>query len=115
MPVHVLFPPPLIFARLTAARIEGDSLVEVLGHAHPLAVPPQPARNYILFLGGRMHFGKVTMDDVDLELIDNHPADNLDFSLDRYLDQIAAGYARMRPNLGVTAYIEDYRALPSRP
>ncbi len=114
VPMRSLFPPPLITAQLTAVRIEGDELVETLGRPRPLAPPPQAAPNYLYFRGGRMHFGKITMDDVDLELIDKHPQDNFDFSMDRYLEQIGAGYTRLTPDLGLIAYAEDYRSLPPR-
>ena len=115
VPMRSLFPPPLLSAQLTAVRIEGNWLIETLGRPHALPAPPQPAPNYVYFRGGRMHFGKMTMEDVDLELIDKRSLDNFDFSLDRYLDQIGAGYTRLRPNLGLTAYAEDYRSLPPKP
>ena len=114
VPLRSLFPPPLLTAQLTEVHIDGDSLVETLGRPRPLATPPQPAPNYVYFRGGRLRFGKMTMDDVDLELIDKHPSDNFDFSLDRYTEQISAGYTRLRPDLGLIAYAEDYRDLPPR-
>ena len=114
VPLRSLFPPPLVSAQLTEVHIKGDELLETLGHPHSLAAPPQAAANFLYFRGGRMHFGKMTMEDVDLELIDQHPEDNFDFSLDRYLEQIGAGYTRLRPDLGLIAYAQDYRALPPR-
>jgi hypothetical protein len=111
VPMHSLFPPPLVNARLTVARIEGDTLYQELGQPKPLAMPPQSARNYLYFHGGRLQFGKLTMENVDLELIDKHQEDRFDFSLDRYLEQIGAGYARISPDLGIIAYAEDYRSL----
>ncbi len=115
VPMHSLFPPPLVNARLTVARIEGDTLYEELGQPGPLPRPPQYARNYLYFHGGRLQFGKITMDDVNLELIDKHPQDRFDFSLDRYLEQISGGYARISRDFGIIAYAEDLRSLPQKP
>jgi hypothetical protein len=44
--------------------------------------------------GNRLRFGKVTMNDTDLVLLDMDPKDPFDFYLDRYKDQLVAGYTK---------------------
>ena len=112
LPIAALFPPPRITGKLTAVRIEGDALVQVFGPADAtLKEPPEPARNYIYFRGGRMRFGRLTMDDVDMELIDKDPSNDLDFSLDHYYQQLEAGYSKLTSTQGLVAYVVDYSAV----
>jgi hypothetical protein len=112
LPIAALFPPPRITGKLTAVRIEGDALVQVFGPADAtLKEPPEPAKNYIYFRGGRMRFGRLTMDDVDMELIDKDPSNDLDFSLDHYYQQLEAGYSKLTSTQGLVAYVVDYSAV----
>ena len=109
LPIEALFPPPRISGTLTAVRIEGDSLVQVFGDPdRELKDPPVAANEYIYFRGGRMQFGKLTMDDVDLELLNEKPAPQLDFSLDHYYEQLVNGYSKSLPNGGLVAYMPGY-------
>ncbi len=112
LPIAALFPPPRIAGKLTAVRIAGDEMVQVFGPAGaPLPAAPDGAKNYIYFHGGRMKFGKLTMDDVDLELVDKEPSDPFDFSLDHYQQQLNAGYSKSLPSLGLVVYMPDYAAV----
>jgi hypothetical protein len=109
LPITALFPPPRITGQLTAVRIEGDSLVQVFGPAGAtLTPPPTVANNYIYFRGGRMRFGKLTMDDVDLELVGTDPSPDFDFSLDHYSEQLEDGYSKTLPSRGLVAYMHGY-------
>lgn len=112
LPITALFPPPRITGKLTAVRIEGDSLVQVFGPPNAtIAPPPTSAKNYVYFRGGRMKFGKLTMDDVDLELVDKDPSNAFDFSLDHYALQLEAGYSKALPSGGLLAVMPDYSAV----
>ena len=55
------------------------------------------------------------MDDVDLELVDKDPSNNLDFSLEHYYQQLQAGYTKMTANYGLVTYIPDYSAIAQKP
>lgn len=109
LPIEALFPPPRISGTLTAVRIEGDSLVQVFGTPEAKRHDPPVAGNaYIYFYGGRMQFGKLTMNDVDLELLNEKPAPEIDFSLDHYYEQLVNGYSKSLPDRGLLVYIPGY-------
>jgi hypothetical protein len=115
MPITALFPPPRIAGKLTAVRIEGNDLIQVFGTPGSAAPkPPDAAKNYIYFHGGRMKFGKLTMDDVDLELVDKDPSNDFDFSLDHYQLQLEAGYSKSQADLGLVVYMPDYSAVAKK-
>ena len=104
-----MMPPPHILGRVTAVRIEGDNVVQVFGENPPeLMALPAPAANYIYHRGGILRFGKLTMTDADLEIIDKNPKTPLDFSLDDYNQQLVAGYSRNTPSHGLVVHIPDY-------
>jgi hypothetical protein len=102
-----LIPAPGIHGHVTAVRMVQDQLVEVYGTGGR----PQRAdagRNYIAYRGGAIHFGKLTMADADLKLIDNNPRDSFDFSVDHYRDQLIAGYSKTTPSSGLEVFMPDY-------
>ena len=51
------------------------------------------------FRHGDMRFGKLTMHDADLIMIDMDPRNPFDFFLDHYQDQLVAGYTKSTPNM----------------
>ncbi len=54
------------------------------------------------------------MTETDLELVDEDPRDSFDFSVDRWQDQLVAGYSKTTPARGLKAHMPDYNDLPSR-
>ena len=106
---QAMLPPPHLQGRITSVRIEGDEIVQVFGDG-PAARGPQRARprNHIYWSGGSLRFGKLTMRDTDLELIDQDQADPFDFSVARYNDMLVAGYSKNTPRLGLKTYMPDY-------
>ena len=96
-----LLPPPAMHGRITAVRIEKDTLVQVFGPGGQQALSPPPtSKNYIYWRGGQLSFGKLTMTETDLELIDEDPRDAFDFSVDRWNEQLVAGYSKITPERG---------------
>jgi hypothetical protein len=106
----LVFPAPRMEGRVTATRIEGNTVVLSFGDKNHAAKPRQ-AGNYISFRGNRLRFGKLTMTDVDMVLIDMDPADPFDFFLDHYKDQIAAGYSKISSNSALRIYVRDFNKL----
>ncbi len=102
-----MLPPPAIAGRLTSASVRGDRLVQVFGRG--LASRPRAARgNYVSFRTGTIRFGKLTMTDADLQLIDIDPKDAFDFYSAKYDSQLVAGYSKNTPQHGLRTYMPDY-------
>ena len=104
-----LFPPPHIRGKLTSVDSRGNAIALKYGG------PPEPKLripgNYMAYRGARLRFGKLTMRDTDLTLIDMDPQDPLDFYLDHYWDQLAAGYSRITHTFGLRTYCRDFNKL----
>jgi len=106
----LVFPAPHMEGRVTATRIEGNVIVLMFGNKDR-ATKMRQAGNYMSFLGNRLRFGKLTMTDVDMTLIDMDPTDPFDFFLDHYKDQIAAGYSKISSNSALRIYAKDFNKL----
>jgi hypothetical protein len=104
-----LLPPPRIRGRLTNVTIDKGRLVQYFGDVDPgrhgVAPPDRRASNYMYFRGGTLRFGKLTMDDTDLLLVDADPKGPFEFSPQKYNDQLVAGYSKNTPNHGVIVYM----------
>jgi hypothetical protein len=108
-----VLPPPEIVGRLTRVVVQGSRLLQTFddpGKGRParLVPPSRAARNYIYFGGGTITFGKLTMRDADLQLIDADPSDPFDFFPARYSAQLVAGYSKNTPAKGLKTYMPDF-------
>ena len=82
---------------------------------HALRPPDPRARNYIYFSGGAITFGKLTMSDADLQLIDSGLRDAFDFFPAQYSRQLVAGYSKNTPQGGLKTYMPDFADLRRGP
>lgn len=114
-PQYIL-PPPHIEGAVTAIRLEGDNIVQTFGDKAAAAKSEQAAAtgNYMKYRGNRLRFGKLTMTDADMDLIDMDPRDPFDFFLDHYREQLAAGYTKITPAFGLRVFMEDFDKLGRR-
>jgi hypothetical protein len=105
-----LLPSPKIAGRLTRVAIEGARIVETFGTGKAATVkPPDPrARNFMYYHGGTLRFGKLTMSDADMQLIDTNPRNPFDFFPQRYVTQLVAGYSKNTPSGALKVYMPDY-------
>jgi hypothetical protein len=107
-----MLPPPRIEGRITAVRMEGDRIVQTFRSRDTNAlVPPYKAQNYIYHRGGVLRFGKLTMTDADLEIVDQSPRTPFDFSLPDYSRQLVAGYSKNTPTHGLIVFMPDFSTL----
>ena len=107
-----LVPPPLIRGKVTSVRVTDGAIVQTFGSGERRRLsPPAVSRNYIYWRGGKLQFGKLTMAETDLELVDEDPADPFDFSIDHWNDQLVAGYSKNTPNRGLKAHMPDHNDL----
>jgi len=104
-----ILPPPRIQGRISAVRVQGNQIVQTFGGGSALGAN-EPG-NYMSYRGAQLRFGKLTMSDTDLVLIDLDPRDPLDFYLDHYKDQLVAGYSKTTPQFGLRVFIPDFNKL----
>jgi hypothetical protein len=109
-----LLPPPRIGGQLVKVEVNDSEIVQIFrppagDSAHALALPRAAAANYMFFRGGALRFGKLTMADTDLLIVDASPADPFDFFLDHYNEQLVAGYSRNTADHGLIVTMPDYR------
>ena len=110
-----LLPPPQIRGRLTRAWIEHGLVMQQFGGATPrTAIAASRRSNYMYYRRGTLRFGKLTMRDTDLLLVDADPKDAFDFSPKNYNDQLIAGYSKNTPARGLIVYMPDLADLPRR-
>jgi hypothetical protein len=108
-----VLPPPRTEGRLRQVAVSGQQVrMQMSGPGTPPARPktlPLPrATNYVYFFGGSIRFGKLTMSDADLQLIDAQPQDPFDFFPAHYEKQLIAGYSRNTARKGLQVYMPDY-------
>jgi hypothetical protein len=102
-------PPPRTRGRMTALRVGNGVVHQTFGGPAPPARAPvgsEPA-NYMFYAGASLTFGKLTMKDTDLLILDDDASDPFDFFLDRYHDQLVAGYSRNTPDRGLVVRMPD--------
>jgi hypothetical protein len=110
-----ILPPPRIQGKVTAIRVQGNEIVQVFGSLQASNFAAKQPGNYMAYRDGNLRFGKFTMQDADLILIDADPQDAFDFYLDHYKEQVVAGYDKITPDFGFRVYAHDYNKLRKRP
>jgi hypothetical protein len=110
-----ILPPPRIKGTVSAVRLRGNDIIQVFGSPQPSNFSFKQPGNYMAYRDGSLRFGKLTMDDTDLVLIDMDPGDSFDFYFDHYKEQLVAGYTKTTPELGLRVYARDYNKLQGRP
>jgi hypothetical protein len=110
-----ILPPPRIQGKVTAVRVQGNEVVQVFGSLQASNFAAKQPGNYMAYRDGNLRFGKLSMQDADLILIDADPRDSFDFYLDHYKEQIVSGYTRITPDFGLRVYARDYGKLRRRP
>lgn len=110
---EAILPLPRIRGKVKAVQIVGDQLTLIFGASKPEA--PIQAGNYMSYRASQLRFGKLTMDNSDMDLIDLDPRDPFDFFLDHYRQQLSAGYTKITPQFGLRVYMRDYNKLRLSP
>lgn len=108
-----IVPPPLIRGHLASIELADSTLLQVFRPERgtvpaPLALPDTGAINYMYFRGGSLRFGRLTMTPADLLIVDGDPSDRFDFFLDRYNDQLVAGFSRNTGPGGLITTMPDF-------
>ena len=109
-----LLPPPAFEGKLTAVRVEGDQLVQTFGGPHPatnIGVPDAGAPAYMFYKGGTLRFGKLVMLDAEMQIVSLHPTGSFGFDLDRYMQQLVAGYSKTLADSGLEVFMASVETL----
>jgi hypothetical protein len=107
-----VLPPPHIEGKISSVSVQGNNIVETIGT--PGKAAPHLAGNYMAYRGGSITFGKLTMTDADLTLIDMDARDPFDFYFQRYKEQLTSGYSKTTSNFGLRVYMRDFNKLQGR-
>jgi hypothetical protein len=110
-----MLPPPHIDGSVTALRLEGQNMILTFGTGAKTKGARGANGNFMSYRGNRLRFGKLTMSDADLTLLDMNANDPLDFNLDHYLQQVEAGYTKINGSFGLRVYIKDFDKLSKGP
>jgi hypothetical protein len=108
-------PPPHIAGKVSEVRLEPNNIIQVFGSPKDIEWIQVPAKNYMAYRGNRLKFGKLTMENTDMVLIDPDPRDPFDFYLDHYQDQLMAGYTKITAQFGLRVFMVDYNKLKRPP
>ena len=106
---RLLTPPPHLKGRVTRVAIADGKIVQYFdsGHVLPALNPPMPAGGYLYHRSGVLRFGKLTMNDADLEIVGDRPG-IFDFFQHEYLKQLVNGYSKTTASKGLVAHMADY-------
>ena len=113
-----MLPPPQIELHLVGVKVQGDELVQIFDagrHLPPLPPPHPEEKNYMYYRHGTLRMGKLLMVDADMQVVDTDPRDPFDFFIDRYNDQLVAGFSRNQPNYGLLVFMRDFNDVGTPP
>jgi hypothetical protein len=104
-----LTPPPHLLGRVTHVFISNGKIIQHFDSGrHPAALNPSyPSQAYIYHRGGVLRFGKLTMNDADLQIVGDQLG-VFDFFQREYKQQLIAGYSKNTPANGLVAHMFDY-------
>jgi hypothetical protein len=106
-------PPPHIRGQLTSVRIINPDFQQIYGNAQEDVTRVEQWRNYLQLHGGTIDFGKLTMRQVDLMMVDLSNNAWFDLDLANYQDQLVNGYTRMTPQAGLQIFMPSLDQIPA--
>jgi len=113
-----MLPPPEVELHLVNAYVEGAELMQIFDagrHLPELRLPHPEEKNTMYYKEGTLRMGKLLMVDADMQVADTDPSDPFDFFLDRYNDQLVAGFTRNQPNYGLLVFMRDFNDVGTPP
>jgi hypothetical protein len=105
----LMLPPPHIKGQLKSIYAADGKVTQIFFSKKVSRLRPDyPNANYMYFHGGILTFGKLTMNDADMQIADNDPKDHFDFFNDHYFEQLTSGYHKTTADDGLVIYMPDY-------
>jgi len=111
---NLLLPPPHIRGTLTSVTISNPDLEAVYGDVKKDEETVGQWRNFLRLKGGKLNFGKLTMQPAELMMIDISQDAWFDLDLAHYQQQLVNGYSRMTPDQGLQIFMPDVSELKSK-
>jgi hypothetical protein len=102
-----LLPAPHIHGTLTRVRVMNPDIEVMYGDAQNDAARTEQWHNFLALKGGTLDFGKLTMHNVDLIMIDASKDAWFDLDLVNYQAQLVNGYTRMTAQAGLEIFMPD--------
>jgi len=107
-----LLPPPHIRGQLTSVRIINPDLEAIYGNAKEAVSRVEQWRNFLRLREGTIDFGKLTMRNVDVIMVDLSNDAWFDLDLAHYQEQLVNGYTRMTAQAGLQIFMPDLDTIP---
>jgi hypothetical protein len=106
---RTLTPAPHLQGRVSRVAIADGKIVQYFDSGRPAAPlkPPVRASGFLYHRGGVLRFGKLTMNDADLEIVGDKSG-TFDFFQREYLKQLVNGYSKTTASNGLVAHMADY-------
>jgi hypothetical protein len=109
-----LLPPPHIRGQLTTVHVVNPDLELIYGNGTEDVERVEQWRNFLRLTNGTIDFGKLTMNNVDLIMVDISKDPWFDLDLTNYQAQLVNGYTRMTPQAGLQIFMPDLRDIPQK-
>jgi hypothetical protein len=109
-----LLPAPHIHGPLTRIGVKNPDIEVMYGDAQSDAARTEQWHNFLALKGGTLDFGKLTMHNVDLIMIDASKDAWFDLDLVNYQAQVVNGYTRITPQAGLEIFMPDLDEFPQR-
>jgi hypothetical protein len=107
-----LLPAPHIHGTLTRVHVKNPDIEVMYGEAQNDATRTEQWHNFLALKGGTLDFGKLTMHNVDLIMIDASKDAWFDLDLVNYQAQVVNGYTRMTPQAGLEIFMPALDQVP---
>ena len=107
-----LLPAPHIHGPLTKILLKNPDLVVKYGNEENDVARTEQWHNFLALKGGTLDFGKLTMHQVDIIMIDASKDAWFDLDLVNYQAQLINGTTRMTPQAGLEIFMPDLDQLP---
>jgi hypothetical protein len=109
-----LLPPPHIRGQLTTVRVKVPDIEVIYGNARNDPTKLAQWHNFIRFRNGALNFGKLTMHNADLTMIDAANEPWFDLDLVNYQNQLVNGDTRMTAQAGLEIYMPSLKQQGNR-
>lgn len=100
-----LLPPPHIRGKMTTVKLMSPDIEVIYGAAGNDEARLSQWHNFLRLRGGTIDFGKLTMKNTDLTMIDASKDDWFDLDLVNYQAQLVNGYSRITPQAGLEIFM----------